>query len=177
MPDLAWIALLEEAAPGSVPVRDAGTGASAGHLLVVRRQGKPHRHAVRVEPSLLGDGPELAVSLILAGRDSRPLFDDPAVVQAMRRVLAEPGRAPLFSTLVDGSTRWAGAVSGVPPAVPQARPAWWMEDPFARLAPQLRLLVPSGVFLPTALPAGPCHQRHAGAPWPWGRFEGAVLPS
>lgn len=177
MPDLAWIALLPDATPGSVPVRDAGTGAPAGHLLVVRRQGKPHRTAVRIEPSLLGPGPELAVSLVLAGRGAAPLFDDPAVVHAMRQVLQDPARAALFSTLVDGSTRWAGSVSGVLPSVPRDRPAWWAEDPFARLAPQARLLVPAGVLLPAALPIGPCHQRHAGAPWPWGRFDGAVLPS
>ena len=42
---------------------------------------------------------------------------------------------------------------------------------------QLRLIVPPGVLVPVALPAGPGHQRHAGAPWPWGRFEGAVPPS
>jgi hypothetical protein len=177
MPDLAWIALLTGPAPGAVPVRDAWTGEPAGHLLVVRRQGKPHRGAVRIEPSLLGPGPQLAVSLVLAERGAGPLFDDPAVAHAMRRVMQDPARAPLFSTLVEGSTRWAGSVSGVLPALPRDRPAWWAEDPFAQLAPRLRLLVPPGVFLPVALPAGPCHQRHAGVPWPWGAFAGPVRPS
>ena len=177
MADLAWLALLDEPAPGAVPVLHHAGGEPAGHLLVVRRQGRPHRSAVRLEPSLVGPGPELAVSLVLVPRGAGPLFDDPAVVRAMRRVLDASARAPLFSTLVDGSTRWAGAISGVDPSSAAARPAWWDEDPFARLAPQLRLLVPAGVLRPVSLPAGPCHQRHAGAPWPWGRFGGAVTPS
>jgi hypothetical protein len=76
----------------------------------------------------------------------------------------------VFSTLVDGSTRWAGSLSADDPARVAARPAWWDEDPFARLGPQYRLLVPAGVLTPTPLPVGPGHQRHAGAPWPWGAF-------
>ncbi len=171
MPDaLGWLALLDAPDERAVPVRHPGTGAPAGHLLAVTGRAKPHRTAVRVEPALLGDGPELAVSLVLPPRGARPLFDDPAVVGAMRAVLRDPGRAPLLSTRVDGSTHWAGAVSGVGPAAAAARPAWWAEDPFARLGPRHRLLVPAGVLVPAPLPAGPGHQRHSGAPWPWGRF-------
>jgi hypothetical protein len=174
--DLGWLALLAAPHRGSVPVTDPDGGA-AGHLLLTRGRAKPHRAAVRVEPELLGAGPALAVSLVLPGRDARPLFDDPAVVRAMQDVLRDPGRAPLLSTLVDGSTRWAGALSGVDPATAAARPAWWGEDPFARLGPQHRLLVPAGLLVPVPLPTGPGHQRHAGAPWPWGRFAGPVPPS
>jgi hypothetical protein len=148
-----------------------------GHLLLTVGRAKPHRRAacgpehwyrsaVRVKPTLIGDGPALAVSLVLPPRGARPLFDDPAVVGAMKAVLRAPHRAPLFSTLVDGSTHWAGSISGT--AVPD--PAWWADDPFARLGPQLRLTVPAGVLRAQPLPAGPGHQRHAGAPWPWGRF-------
>ncbi len=171
MPDaLGWLALLDAPHDRAVPVRDAGTGAPAGYLLAVAGRAKPHRSAVRVEPALLGDGPALAVSLVLPPRGARPLFDDPAVVGAMRAVLRDPGRATLLRTLVEGSTHWAGAVSGTDPAVAAARPAWWGEDPFARLGPAHRLLVPAGVLVPAPLPAGPGHQRRAGAPWPWGRF-------
>ena len=167
MPELAWLALLDARAPGAVAVTDPG-GAAAGHLLLRVGRAKPHRTAVRVEPSLVGDGRALAVSLVLPPRGTRPLFDDPAVVGAMRAVLRDPGRTPLFSTLVDGSTEWAGAVSGIAPA--QATATWWAEDPFARLGPQHRLLVPAGMLRARPLPAGPGHQRHAGAPWPWGTF-------
>src|SRR4051794_30419384 len=113
--DLAWIALLDAPHPQAVPVVDALAGTPAGHLLVTAGRAKPHRTAVRVEPSLVGDGPALAVSLVLPPRGARPLFDDPGVVGAMRAALRDPGRAPLLSTLVDGATRWAGSISGADP--------------------------------------------------------------
>jgi hypothetical protein len=182
--EFGWLALLDEPVSGAVPVwaADGGTatgvaGSASGYLLVTRGRAKPHRSAVRVEPDLVGDGPAWAVSLVLPPRGTRPLFDDPAVVGAMQAVLRDPGRAPLLSTLVDGSTQWAGSVSGIDPDVAAGRTAWWREDPFARLGPQHRILVPTGVFRPAPTPAGPGHQRHAGAPWPWGRFAGSVQPS
>lgn len=168
MAELGWLALLDRPHSGAVPVTDPATRRPAGYLLLTVGRAKPERSAVRVEPALLGDGPALAVSLVLPPRGTRPLFDDPAVVHAMRTVLRHPGRAPLLSTLVEGSTHWAGAISGIDPAL--ARPAWWAEDPFARLGTQHRVLVPAGALRPQPLPAGPGHQRHAGAPWPWGRF-------
>lgn len=180
MPDdheLGWLALLDDARPGAVPITHIEDGSPAGYLLMVRRHAKPDRSAVRVEPSAIGDGPPLAVSLVLPGRDERPLFDDPAVVEAMRRVLRDPGRTDLFSTLVDGSTRWAGSVSGIDPETAARNPSWWQNDPFTRLGRQHRILVPAGVLTPRPLPAGPGHQRHAGAPWPWGQFSGVVQPS
>lgn len=166
----AWLALLGEPAPGSVPVITPD-GEPAGHLLLRRGPAKPVRDAVRIDAGLLGAGPPLAVSLVLPPRGSRPLFDDPAVVRAMQDVLRDPGRAPVLSSLVDGSTRWAGALSGVAAEHAAARPAWWRDDPFARLGPQHRLLVAAGALVAAALPVGPGHQRHAGAPWPWGRFS------
>jgi hypothetical protein len=173
MADLAWLALLDAAERGTVAVADPCDGSAAGHLLVTVGRAKPHRTAVRVEPTLVGDGPALAVSLVLPSRGARPLFDDPAVVGAMRAALRDPGRTTLLSTLVDGSTQWAGSISGADPRRVADRPAWWAEDPFARLGPQHRLLVPAGVLSPRPLPPGPGHQRHAGAPWPWGRFRTA----
>ncbi|MFN0280359.1 MAG: hypothetical protein ACKVZ6_00135 [Kineosporiaceae bacterium] len=180
MPDdreLGWLVLLAEERPGGIPVAHVEDGSPAGYLLVVRRHAKPDRGAVRVEPTVIGAGPPLAVSLVLPARDEPRLFDDPAVVEAMRAVLRDPGRTPLFSTLVDGSTRWAGSISGTDPVTAARHPSWWQDDPFARLGPQHRLLVPAGVLAPRPLPVGPGHQRHAGAPWPWGRFSGAVPPS
>jgi hypothetical protein len=166
VPELGWLALLDGPRPGAVPV----IGTPDRHLLLTVGRAKPDRAAVRMEPSLIGDGPALAVSLVLLPRGARPLFDDPAVVSAFRAVLRDPGRAPLLSTLVEGSTHWAGAISGVAPGVAAGWPAWWDEDPFARLGPQYRLLVPAGALVPRSWPAGPGHQRHAGAPWPWGSF-------
>jgi hypothetical protein len=169
--ELGWLALLDEPGAHAVPVTDSD-GRPAGHLLLRRGRAKPDRSAVRVEPRLIGDGPACAVSLVLPPRAARPLFDDPAVVHAMQDVLRDPGRTTVFSTLVDGSTQWAGSLSADDPARVAARPAWWDEDPFARLGPQYRLLVPAGVLTPTPSPVGPGHQRHAGAPWPWGAFAG-----
>jgi hypothetical protein len=161
----AWLALFPEPQTGSVAVTTPD-GSPAGHLLLVVRRGKPDRNAVRIAPEVVGEGPALAVSLVLPPRGARPLFDDPAVVDAMRAVLRDPGRTAVFSTLVDGSTQWAGSISAT--AVPT--PGWWGGDPFARLGPQHRLLLPADVLRPVPLPAGPGHQRHAGTPWPWGRF-------
>lgn len=175
MAEYGWLALLGEPRAGAVPVTDAATRRPAGFLLLAVGRAKPDRSAVRVEPSLIGDGPALAVSLVLPPRGTRPLFDDPAVVHAMRAVLRDPHRASLLSTLVDGSTEWAGAVSAVDPAL--AGPAWWAGDPFARLGPQHRLLVAAGALRPAPPPAGPGHQRHAGAPWPWGRFAEVSPPA
>jgi len=169
VPELGWLALLDGPRDGAVPVVDV-SGASAGHLLLVRGRAKPDRTAVRVEPSLIGDGPALAISLVLPRRGARPLFDDPAVVGAMKAVLRDPGRAPLFSTLVEGSTHWAGSVSGTDPATAGGWPGWWDGDPFARLGPQHRIVIPAGLLAGVPPPVGPGHQRHAGAPWPWGDF-------
>lgn len=169
-PGPGWFALLDAPQPGSVPVDRADGGGPAAHLLVTVGRERPHPTAVRVEASLIGDGPALALSVVLPPRGARPLFDDPAVVGALRSVLRDPGRAPLLSTLVEGPTHWAGSVSGTSPDVVAGRPAWWADDPFARLGPQHRLRIPAGVLRPRPLPAGPGHQRHAGAPWPWGTF-------
>ena len=155
MADLAWLALLDAAGPGTVAVADARDGTVAGHLLVTVGRVKPHRTAVRVEPSLVGDGPALAVSLVLPPRGVRPLFDDPAVVGAMRAVLRDPGRTTLFSTLVDGPTQWAGSSAEPTRRRVAGRPAWWAEDPFARLGPQHRLLVPAGALTPATNDARP----------------------
>ena len=139
MAEPAWLALLDAPRAGSAPVVDAGTGAGAGHLLVSRGRAKPDRAAVRVAAELIGDGPALAVSLVLPPRGTRPLFDDPAVVHAMRAVLRDPARTVVFSTLVDGSTEWAGALSGIEAARAAGWPCWWAADPFARLGPRWRL--------------------------------------
>ncbi len=165
IPGFGWLALLPQAQAGSVAVTKPD-GSPGGHLVLAVRRGKPHRDAVRIAPEVVGKGPALAVSLVLPPRGTRPLFDDPAVVGAMQAVLRDPGRSALFSTLVDGSTQWAGSISGtIDPTE-----GWWCGDPFSRLGPQFRLLVPAGVLWPVPLPAGPGHQRHSGAPWPWGRF-------
>jgi hypothetical protein len=177
MPEFGWIAHLDQPHPRAVPVVDAGTGESAGHLLLFRGRAKPVRAAVRIEAGLIGDGPAWAVSLVLPEPGDRLLFDDPAVVGAMRAILRDPGRTAVFSTLVDGSTWWAGALSGTAPDRAAGWPQWWRDDPFARLGRQRRLLVPAGRLRAAALPAGPGHQRHAGAPWPWGTFDGPVRPA
>jgi hypothetical protein len=108
----------------------------------------------------------MAVSLVLAPRLVRVIFDDPAVVRAVQRVLERPPAA-FVSTLASDAVHFAGAVTGIE----QPWPGWWDDDPFAAIFPARRLMVDEGMFGRTPLPAGPVHQRYGGAPWPVDRFE------
>ena len=68
MADLAWLALLDAAEPGTVAVTDPRDGTAAGHLLVTVGRAKPHRTAVRVAPTLVGDGPAISATPAHRGR-------------------------------------------------------------------------------------------------------------
>jgi len=184
----AWLALLAEgvtAGSGEPHLAAAARhldGAPAGQLVTWRQVRRPHSDALRVSPHIVADqrrppvssvdaptGP-WAVSLAIAPRGRRPLFDDPAVVQAARTVMSDTGRAAAFSTLVIDAVHWAGAVSAVPANVADRWPGWWETDPYDRLAPTIRLIVEPGVLVAAPLPAGPGTQRYYGSPWPAGSF-------
>ena len=104
---------------------------------------------------------------MLPGRGAWPLFDDPAVQQARRRVLA--GRpAALVSTLLADDSHFAGALTlrRGPGALELLR-----DDPFARVAPASLLHVGPGLLGRVPAPTGPTIERHGSAqPWPWDRF-------
>jgi hypothetical protein len=107
----------------------------------------------------------MAVSLALAPRGVRVLFDDPAVVGALRPVLAGPPVA-FVSTLILDDVRFGGGVTGIV----EPWPSWWSDDPFARIFPARSLWVDAELFAPVDPPAGPVHQRCSPAPWPVDRF-------
>lgn len=152
---LAWAQVVEDGDP-------------AGVLVAWRTRRKPLREALRCADAVVDPaGGAWAVSwVVIASRERRPLFDDPAVVEATRAVRRHPGRSALVSTLVADPMHWAGALTGAAPDVVSLRPAWWGEDPYARLAPARRLHVGPGLFRGWTLPGGPGVQRYSGAPWP-----------
>ncbi len=136
-------------------------GAGAGYLGAWDEA--PGPGALRVCRAIIDPaGAPAIVSLVLAPAGVRLPFDDPAVVQARRRVLAQrPPRA--VSTLLSDDSRFEGALTA------------WTEasgdDPFARIfAPRVLRLGP-GLIGATPPPCGPTIERYGSAtPWPWDRF-------
>jgi hypothetical protein len=142
-------------------------GRPAGLFAAWQRGRKPLETAVRVDEQVIDPtGPPPWVSLVLVPPQVAPLFDDPAVSQAMRRVLAGPPFAAT-STLVRDAVHFAGAVT-----VERGEgPARLADDPFARVHPARILRVGPGMFGRVAPPAGPAIQRYRGKPWPVAGFD------
>ncbi len=105
------------------------------------------------------------ISLALAPERLRILFDDPAVCQAMRVVLAG-SRVDVMTTLVRDPSTIGGALTAIHAPTPEVL----ADDPFARIFPRTLLRVDSGFVGTMAAPAGPGVQRYAGSPWPWDHF-------
>ena len=95
-------------------------------------------------------------------------FDDGAVTQALRRVLAGQWPVAVSTALVDWS-RIAGALTlGTTRAEVEA-------DPFAHVFPRTILPVPAGRLGSIPAPTGPCITRYgSGNPLPWDRYDGQV---
>jgi hypothetical protein len=168
-----WLAFLPEPPTGEVL---AGALASAttsdldgrpdGLVGAWPRGRKPLPAAVRADERLIDPAaPAAWVSLVLVPPEVAPLFDDPAVSQALRRVLAGPPFAAT-STLVRDAVHFAGAVT----VEHGQAPARLADDPFARLYPARILRVGPGMFGRVAPPAGPAIQRYGGKPWPAAGF-------
>jgi hypothetical protein len=169
-----WLALLPAPPSGDEPAGALASatitdpeGRPAGLLAAWPRGRKPVRAAVRVDERVIDPtGPAAWVSLVLVPPQVAPLFDDPAVSQALRRVLTGPPFAAT-STLVRDAVHFAGAVT-----VEHAEgPARLADDPFARVYPARILRVGPGVFGRVAPPAGPAIQRYGGKPWPAAGFD------
>jgi hypothetical protein len=103
----------------------------------------------------------------LPHRDAALRYDEPEVQQARRDALA--WWIPLLgedlvclSTFALDASRCAGAMTVALDS------GWFGEDPFARLFPGT--VVQTDSFSRVAPPPGPVIERHAGAPWPGGRF-------
>jgi len=162
----AWLALVGER-PG-----DADAAARAGaseYLAAWSRRAKPTRDAWRVDARLIDpDGAPALVSLVLPPPGVRLLFDDPAVQEARRRVLAGPP-FDAVSTLLRDASHFEGAVT-VARGGGELRLRW--DDPFARVFPARLLRVEGGLLGRVAPPAGPTIERYGSAqPWPWDRFQ------
>ena len=124
---------------------------------------------LRADPRIFDpNGAAAWVSVIVVPDLLRPPFDDLAVQQARRDVLA--GVPPdAVSTLLADDSRFAGAITvrRGPGAAGLLR-----DDPFARVHPARILEVPSGIFGSLPPPVGPTIERHGSAnPWPWDRFD------
>jgi hypothetical protein len=124
---------------------------------------------LRADPRIFAACGEAAwVSLIVVPEELRPPFDDPAVQEARRRVLADPPPDAVTTLLADDS-RFAGAITVR--RGPDAE-ALLRDDPFVRVHPARIIRVEAGVFGTAPPPTGPTIERHGSArPWPWDRFE------
>jgi hypothetical protein len=133
------------------------------------RDAKPLRTARRVDPAIIdATGSAATVSITLPDRKEMAIFDDPAVQEARRRVLADPEPADAVSTLLLDASHFAGSVT-----VRRGPDAWRQlgEDPFRLVASARVLEVGPGLFGVAALPCGPTIERHGSdVPWPGGRF-------
>ena len=160
-----WFAVVQEAEAREAYAATPAwwpDGMPAGVLAVWPAEHRPHVPAVKIDARIVQrDGDEGEVSLVLAPPRVRLPFDDTAVQQARRDVIA--GRPPrALSTLLRGDSIFAGAVT-VDPAG---------DDPFARIFPSRRLVVGRGLFGRVAAHPGPDIERHgSGAPWPYPTFD------
>jgi hypothetical protein len=166
-----WIAILDQRsgeADAAAEVHDA-EGEPRGFMAAWIRRSKPVRHALRVDARIVDATGEAAwISLVEAPKGVRLAFDDPAVQQARRDVLARPP-TDAVSTLLRDDSHFEGAITVArgPDAKRQLR-----DDPFARVLPARLLRVGPGLLGATQPPVGPTIERYGSAnPWPWDRFE------
>ena len=142
-----------------------GDGTPAGLLAAWPAGRKPVRHAVRMDARLASPtAPGGWVSLVLVDAARAPLFDDPAVSGALRRVLDGPP-ADAVTTFVRDSSHFAGALT-----LRRSDPWMLRDDPFARIHPAQTLEVDAGLLATVPPPPGPVTQRYAGQPWPAAGF-------
>jgi len=165
----AWFARLDEPPP-AVDLCAAARrpdGSEAGFLAAWLAHARPLRHALRADARIFdAAGPACAVSLVLAPSGVRLPFDDPAVAQARRRVLAAAPAADAVSTLLSDASHFEGSIT-----VSRDRERL-RDDPFARVFPAERLEVEAGLFGSVPPPAGPTIERYGSAsPWPGDRFD------
>ncbi len=164
-----WWALVDTPPDGATASAHAvdREGASAGWLAAWDRPAKPTRVARRGDARLLDrDGAPAWISLVLAPDRNRLLFDDGAVQQARRVVLARPPMRGLTTLLRDAS-HFEGSIT----VAAEGQEDCLRDDPFARVFAQRVLRVDGGLLGATPAPAGPTIERYGSAePWPWDRF-------
>lgn len=168
MTAVAWrMALVPTPPRGAEAVaaaRDIDDG-TAWFVAAWRGDGAPEG-ACRVDPAALDPaGPEAVVSLTLVEPGRRPLFDDAAVVAAVRHAARLPAVTAL-STLTADPVGFAGALVATRPAIADGWPEWWGLDPFRCFGARRRLRVDRGLVSARPAVVGPGTQRRYGAPWP-----------
>lgn len=166
-----WIAVSDEPVAGSdarATLIDPSLDAPAGFMAAWFRPSKPVRSARRVDARIIDPQGDAALcSLVWPELGRFLIFDDPAVQQARRAVLAGPP-ADAVSTLLTDDSHFAGAITvrRGPGAVALLR-----DDPFARVEPARILQIGPGLFGVAPAPTGPTIERHGSAqPWPWPVF-------
>ena len=165
-----WLALTEEWPDDATAAAWASAhGERAGVLAAWCRRAKPRRDARRMDARLVDpDGEPASVSLVLPPPGVRLKFDDLAVQEARRRILAGPP-FDAVSTLLTDASHFEGAIVVARGDQVRRLPD---EDPFARIFPARLLDVGAGLFGSTPPPAGPTIERYGSAqPWPWDRFD------
>jgi hypothetical protein len=169
-----WLALLDAPAPDASAQAAVyrPDGSPAGWLAAWRQRSKPARSARRVDDRIIKPhGQEAWISLVLPPDGVRLAFDDLAVQQARRRVLAEVPQDAV-STLMRDASHFEGAIT----VARDAGVARLVDDPFARIFPAQILRVDAGILGAAAPAAGPVIERYGSAnPWPWDRFDAATL--
>jgi len=166
-----WVALVEERpsdATAAAAVEEGGR--QVGFLAAWRRRAKPRRGALRADSSLVDpNGAPAWASVVLVPAGVRLPFDDLAVQQARRRVLAEPPPDAVSALLRDAS-HFDGSITVRRGA---GAPMRLRDDPFARIFPARVLEVGPGLLGTTRPAVGPVIERYGSAnPWPGARFEG-----
>ncbi len=171
MSERCWLALVEEppaSADAAARLRDS-SGAERGWLAAWLRAAKPVRGARRADPRIVdADGAPALISLVMPAADALTIFDDPAVQQARRTVLADPEPADVLTTLVVDASHFGGSLTARrgPAAAARLR-----DDPFRLVAPALVGAVEAGLLGVVPAPCGPVIERHGSdVPWPGGRF-------
>ena len=165
-----WLALVTRAPECALASADAFAedGTPCGALVAWCQRAKPERGALRVDERIIDpEGGEAWISLVLAPAGVRMPFDDRAVQQARRDVLARTP-AEAVSTLLRDDSHFEGAITVArgPGALERLE-----DDPFARVFPARMLRIQGGVLGRTLPPVGPTIERYGSAnPWPWDRF-------
>jgi hypothetical protein len=165
----AWLALVDEPPDGADASARLQTlaGEPAGVLAAWLRHAKPVRRAWRIDARVVDpSGAPARISLVLPPPGVRLAFDDLAVQQARRALLADPPFDAVTTLLTDDS-HFEGSLA-VARGDDVARLA---DDPFGRVFPPRLLHAGAGLLGRVPWPAGPVIERYGSAqPWPADRF-------
>lgn len=168
-----WLALVPEQPDDCLAsALVSNHGRPAGVLAAWQRGRKPVRSALRADARFVDPaGAPGWLSLVLLPPEMRLKFDDVAVQQARRDLLA--GAWPRAMTVL---LRDASHFEGSLVAVSEGDQERLREDPFGRLFEARLIRVEAGLIATMPTPVGPAIERYGSdQPWPADRFA-AVTP-